>query len=324
MKSDKSAGQFTFFCLLAAFICILDSMALAEFTTNSALEISAKPVQTAPVLSQEEQDSILGFAGDTSSNKVNDFSAVSPDSSASVAADTVAEPTKPVFISPVGTASLSEAEAIENSPIGLSKGKNSGRIISGSVGSNAPGTLDKSSADDSSESGTSSANKSSGLPSFWRAFFSLLAVIAVMIGLTFLARKLFPGQINLSMGNILQVIGRTPIDAKHNLSLVKFGNDLLLLGVSGENINLIDKVSDPDKVATLMGNIEAERVSSISKTFSSVFSKARDDYQLSNDLEDEEVVEDFPEDVSSASAANKELSGLLDKVKGLSRMKPKR
>ncbi len=306
MKFDRSAGQNIFIFIFTAVILIFHSGLYAQFSTNSSMNVSDKSDKE-QVLSEEEQETLLGFRGDTSSGKLQDFPAASEAGPDVASSTSETKPTKPIYVPPLGSSSLGEAAAKENTSIGKRSG--------------VPGTAPDGSFLPSGSDGKSKADTPSQ-PSLWRSFFSLLAVVAVIIVLAYFAKKLFPGQVNLSMGKVVQVIGRTPIDSKRSLTLVKFGNDLLLLATGGENVSLVDKVSDPERVATLMGSIEAERVNSISKSFSSVFTKERGDYGIEGDLEDEEIIEEYQDD--AMSEADKELSGLLNKVKGLSRINPKR
>ena len=157
-------------------------------------------------------------------------------------------------------------------------------------------------------------------PGIWQPLFSLMAVLAVIVIAAWLIKKIFPGQVNSGVGDVVQVIGRVHIDNKNSLCMAKFGNEIVLLGVGINGVNLIDKVSDPDKIASLIGKIESARVSSISKSFANVFKNARGDY-LDDNLEDEEIIEEFDDEESAGIQKDDELTGLLNKVKGLSKLK---
>ncbi len=307
MKTDKTGQFVAFYISLIAFIFI-NSNVFAQFSTNSPSTVTPQATEkTNPVLSQEELEAIRSFTSDTSSRKATDF----PPTTSGNLPTNQSENSQPQqgYQSPLGTRSLESAAEKESTTIGPPGGT---RPISMTVQS-----------DPADNSMGNNDNKSGGRPGFWRLLFSLLAVVAVIVGLALLAKKMFPSRMNLSMGSVLKVLGRTAIDNRHGLTLLKFGDDLLLLAVSGDNLRLIDKVSDPEKIAFIMGSIESERVNSISKSFSNVFGKARDQFQMGTDLEDEEIVEEF-EDEPGQARTDSELEGLLKKVKGLSKIKPRR
>ncbi len=299
MRCDRFSGLY-FSIVLCFSLWLFPSYLWAQLSAQTPVLQTA----TAPVLSEQEQREILGFANDTSSKRATDFSEVV----SVVEHQSQVEPitvTSGNYQPPVGTQKLQEAAEAENAVIGR------------------PG---KSSPTDMSESVQQTPKKDVNVkPGIWRSLFSLIAVLAVIVALTWLMRKLFPGRVSLTLGRTVQVVGLTPIGARQNLTLVRFGSDLLLLGVSGENIQLLDKVTDPDKVAVLMGAIESERLSSISRSFAGVLGKARQEYQLGDDLEDEGVIEEFQEDGAVVTAeADRELGGLLARVKSLSKIKNKR
>ncbi len=184
------------------------------------------------------------------------------------------------------------------------------------------GSSDSISGADNSKGSNSDGNKTTSrkTPGIWQPLFSLLGVITVIVVMAWLIKRFFPSQVNSGVGDVIQVIGRVSIDNRNTLCLAKFGNEIVLLGVGINGVNLIDKVSDPDKIASLLGKIEAARVSSISKSFSNVFKNARGDY-LDDNLEDEEIIEEYDDEGSVESRKDDELAGLLNKVKGLSKLK---
>lgn len=302
MKYDRLS---VFFLSKAVFACFwLFSQSSYGQISTSTISPDDSPSKTAPVLSEQEQKAILGFKDDTSSSRAVDFPTVESGSSASQTSG---------YTPPTGTVFLDNAAVTENSPIG--KPRKAGQAVSSD--SNSQGQQG-----DGLGSGQSKKDSGGNNTSLFRSLMSLFAVLTVIVVLAWLVRKLLPGQTGVSLGRSVQVVGRSAISTRHNLTLVRFGNDLLLLAVTGDNVRLIDKVTDPDKIAMLMGAIESDRVSSISKSFAGVFNKSREEYRLGNDLEDEVVIEEFQEEgTTTVSAAERELGGLLAKVKGLSKLK---
>ena len=240
-----------------------------------------------PAITDQDMQDMMAFGSDAGTNSSTTSESVN-------------------YTAPLGTAGLDANAQKEKQTIA----KDSSNRVSGAkdVGSTANKT---------------NTNLKADPPGLLKPLLSLFGVLALIVIIAWLIKKYLPGQANTGMEDIIQVIGRVSVDTKNSLCLAKFGNEMLLLGVGADGIRLIEKVSDPDKIASMMGKIEASRLNSISKSFSNVFKNARGDY-LDDNLEDEEIIEEFDDTKSFETSRDDELTGLLNKVRGLSKMKQNR
>jgi flagellar protein FliO/FliZ len=160
------------------------------------------------------------------------------------------------------------------------------------------------------------------MPSTARTIASLLVVLALIATATWLLRRFLIGRQPASRFTGLEVLARSPISPKQSLCLIKLGRKLLLVGLSPNHIGALQTIEDPEDIAQLLGAVEQQRAQSISNGFARLFRRESDQYRF-DELDsptdnDPSAAGDTIEPISQASG---ELSQLLNKVKGLSRMR---
>lgn len=108
------------------------------------------------------------------------------------------------------------------------------------------------------------------------------AALAIVVGLflllaTFL-KKAAPRSHRPLPGEVVSVLGRTPLSGKQVAHLLKVGSKLVLVSVTPEGVAPIAEVTDPDEVTRLLGLCEQESAHSASAAFRDVFDRlARDE-----------------------------------------------
>ena len=154
--------------------------------------------------------------------------------------------------------------------------------------------------------------------SLGRAAIALALVLALIVVVSVLFRRFNPAARTLGRGGCMQVLLRTSISAKQSLCLVKVSNRLLLLGLSPNHIAALDTIDDPDDVAQIIGMVESRKPNSIAGTFRST---------IDNEIETYDSIAPAGQETDDTSGrdgqyahAQGELTTLLDKVKGLSRI----
>lgn len=156
--------------------------------------------------------------------------------------------------------------------------------------------------------------------SLWRGAAALLAVLVLIIALAVLWRRFNPGARAWTQAGCMQVLVRTSITPKQSLCLIKLGNRLLLLGISPNHIASVATIDDPEEITHLLGLIESRSANSISATFNGIINREKQSYAIDEDgfdlTESDNVRDEFPK----YSKAKGELTNLLQKVKGLSRI----
>jgi flagellar biogenesis protein FliO len=158
-------------------------------------------------------------------------------------------------------------------------------------------------------------------PSLWRTTFSLLAVLALIGGGAYLFRRFaWPaGKFRSSRG--IDVLARSVINPRQTLCLIKFGQRLLLIGVSPNHMAALDTVENPDEIAHILAGLEKEGPHSISNTFGSLLRREAREYPGEESPAGPAIELEYPNEQNQQwYQARGELANLLDKVKGLSRI----
>ena len=116
-----------------------------------------------------------------------------------------------------------------------------------------------------------------------------------------------PGRRMLASSGAIEVLSRTSLSGKQSLVLVRMGRRLLLLGVTGDEMNTLCVVEDPDQVATLVGEAAGGQPGSMTQMFARAFAEESQAYDPNLIDEEEEKAE-----------AREPVRSLLDKVRHLS------
>ncbi len=86
----------------------------------------------------------------------------------------------------------------------------------------------------------------------------VIVVLAVIIGLIILLIR-FLGSKNKSWFSnpTIRILGGVGLGPNKTLQVIEVGSSVYLIGV-GENINLVDKISDPDEVISILAALQEE------------------------------------------------------------------
>ena len=107
---------------------------------------------------------------------------------------------------------------------------------------------------------------SSPVPWYRSGFVALTLVLATIGLIVYLVKRFVPATKTLNSG-VLEVVARTYLAPKQFLALVRMGKQLVLVGVTGESINSLTVVDDPEQVTMLLGEAERKKKGSISSGF---------------------------------------------------------
>jgi|GEM_PF-3523831 len=163
----------------------------------------------------------------------------------------------------------------------------------------------------------------SSMPSPWKTLVSLLIVLALIVGVTYLFKRFSLNSKRNSMPTGVEILARSNMNPKQSLCLVQLGNRLVLLGQSPNHISSLQTIDDPDEIAQILGQLEQKKTLSITNTFGKLFHREKELYEndensvMSLDIEDDQ---DQDQPTQPWYQAKGELSSLLDKVKGLSKI----
>lgn len=112
---------------------------------------------------------------------------------------------------------------------------------------------------------------------FYSSLITVIVVLAIIIVLIVLLIR-FLGRRNrfFSKTRSIRTVGAVGLGPNKSLQVIEIGSSVYLVGV-GEDISLLDKISDPDEVAVLLGSFEeeAQEFGSLSTALSGLVSRFR-------------------------------------------------
>lgn len=169
-----------------------------------------------------------------------------------------------------------------------------------------------------------------------RVVIALGSVIALILLLRWVFKRFFGVTTAPRASRAVHVLSRSPISPRQQLVILRVGKRLLVVADGGAQMNTLSEITDPDEVATLIGQVQDDHTDRASKVFGKVFNRMRGKYDAEEEShEDESIVgltagvqkklfePDEEEDPAAhdpaISATRKELSGLMDKLKLVSR-----
>lgn len=117
----------------------------------------------------------------------------------------------------------------------------------------------------------------SGDINLWGNLFTVIVVLGLIIALIILLVR-FLGKRNryLSQSHAIRTLGAIGLGPNKSLQVIEIGGSVYLVGV-GEDISLVDKISNPDEVASLVQAFEHEgmELAGLSSTLSGLISRFR-------------------------------------------------
>ena len=101
-------------------------------------------------------------------------------------------------------------------------------------------------------------------------FLSLAVVLSFFLLVAWLVKKSQPASFLKLPGDVVQVMGRTPMAPRQQMYVVRFGSKLLLISHQPGQTQTLGEITDADEVQRLAGLCEANRPGSISNSFRDV------------------------------------------------------
>lgn len=143
----------------------------------------------------------------------------------------------------------------------------------------------------------------------WRVWdaLPLMIVLALIAAVAMVVRKYMPAKRLLTGAGAMDIVARLPLSGKQSLLLVKLGHQLVLVGVSPEQMASLAVIEDPEQVAAIVGRVAGSRPDSLSNSFADALGNEAGAYIEESEGED------------SSSAAGGSVRTLLDKVRQLTR-----
>jgi flagellar biogenesis protein FliO len=129
-------------------------------------------------------------------------------------------------------------------------------------------------APNESNSGTGLTGAKQPMSYLPQTIVALVLVVGLIFLIAWVLRKGLPIAPRL-FGSLpfITILGKTHLSPKQNLTLIKFDNRLILLGITENQINPVLVVDDSEDVSRLTSRIEETRPSSITHGFRGLFKK---------------------------------------------------
>src|SRR5262245_21921183 len=134
-----------------------------------------------------------------------------------------------------------------------------------------------------------------------RVALSLAAVISLILLLRFAIRKFLPQAGRGISSGATRVLSRTMIAPKQQVILLQVGRRVVVVGDCGTQMSALAEITDPDEIASLVGQIKQDKSSTaVSRAFGGMFKRARKPF-------DDEIAADVaPEESLAPSAKSNE------------------
>lgn len=100
--------------------------------------------------------------------------------------------------------------------------------------------------------------------------FSLVIVLSAFLLLAWFIKKSQPGSFLKLPGQVVQVLGRTPMAPRQQMYVVRFGSKMLLISHQPGQTQTLGEITDLNEVERLAGLCEANQPNSISHSFRDV------------------------------------------------------
>ena len=163
-----------------------------------------------------------------------------------------------------------------------------------------------------------------------------LGVVLVLILLARWVAKRFFGVTGTARGTrAVQVLSRSPISPRQQLVVIRVGRRLIVAADGGGQMNTLSEITDADEVAALIGQVQEDHNGRAGHSFGNLFGKMRGKYDADGDgrgPDDDRDVTPGPthgvqgrlfarddSDDTVAAPSRDEISGLMDKIRVLSR-----
>ncbi|MDR1519420.1 MAG: flagellar biosynthetic protein FliO [Planctomycetota bacterium] len=95
-----------------------------------------------------------------------------------------------------------------------------------------------------------------GLPSILPAIFYVTLVCGIFVGVLCLVKKHLPGYRQLFSHPAMEILGRTHLDPRRYVSLLRVGKRIIVIGVSPDEIHTLSEITDEGEI---LGILEVAR-----------------------------------------------------------------
>ncbi len=91
-----------------------------------------------------------------------------------------------------------------------------------------------------------------GAPSMWTALFAVLVVSSIFGVILYMVKKYLPGHRQLFNHPAMEVLGRTYLDQRRFVSLVRIGKRIVVVGVSPDEMRPLSEITDETEISDIL------------------------------------------------------------------------
>lgn len=165
------------------------------------------------------------------------------------------------------------------------------------------------------------ADKQSSRPvlgfDMWKMAISLAIVLSLIFILRWASNYLMGNRGIIRGPEVIQIVSRKVIAPKQQMMLVQVGRRMVLVSNSNGQMNALAQIDDPEEIAELLGRAQTERPESMTRAFGSLFKRAEEKYDPVPDAGISP--EESPREEMNMEETRSELSGLMERVKEMSK-----
>ena len=137
-------------------------------------------------------------------------------------------------------------------------------------------------------SGGASKTSGGGASAAWvTTLGGLTAVLALVFLTAKVLRKSMPAAQRTLPNEVVQVLGRKPLDFRHTIHLIRCGSRLLVVGSSQEGLTTLCEMTDPVEIDYLAGLCKPSEPTSVTDSFNQLFRKFQTPAVAQNAVEPE-------------------------------------
>lgn len=164
--------------------------------------------------------------------------------------------------------------------------------------------------------GTSGATKASATgPSIGRVVLSLGGVALLIVGLGYVYRRMVGQQ--QAKGGAVTLVSRSILTPKHQVMVLRVGHRLVVVGDGGNGMNTLCEIDDPSEVSAVLSAAGGDVDELRAQAFSATLDGAESHFAIPGG--DSDPIEEPPADDTMFAGASREVQGLLDRVRGLTK-----
>ncbi|HEX8340476.1 MAG TPA: flagellar biosynthetic protein FliO [Tepidisphaeraceae bacterium] len=111
-----------------------------------------------------------------------------------------------------------------------------------------------------------------------RLVIAMSVVLTLIFLLRYVAGRAFPGLVAGKGSRAVRVLSRSALAPKQQLMLVQVGRRVIVIGDSAGELTSLSEITDPDEVASLLGQLDSAEPAAPARPFAHLFGHAREQY----------------------------------------------